>query len=173
MTVQDGLVTNVSFVPSDNSPRWRDYSRAREEVERLRALAATAARHGVLAVDRDDARRFGDQVRRRVSIDARDYAAYAYANAGLRGDARSVLDVMRRDLAADLFDVWLFADVARTRPLVPAAPDVDAELVVPAPARRRARTRARRGRRLPALWTTFHPEDVPVLRAAATQGGLS
>ncbi len=37
---------------------------AKDEVEDLRARAAVAARSGLLAVDREDARLFGDQVRR-------------------------------------------------------------------------------------------------------------
>jgi len=111
VTVESGRVINISYVPSTNSPLWLEYSADHEWVEALRAVAAAAARNGLLAVDREDARRFGDVVRQAKKWDPTLglYAALAYADVGLKKQLQSVETYMRRDLRANLFDVALLA----------------------------------------------------------------
>jgi Caspase domain len=122
LTVDDGRVMSVTYQPSRNSPRWSEYGGERMRLDQLRALVATAARFGVLRIEgtREDktnaARRLADQIRVLKGIDPTlgIYAAYAYADANLTDQVRSVRSFMRGDLEIDLFDVALVADAIRT-----------------------------------------------------------
>jgi hypothetical protein len=181
--VKDGLVTNVNYVPSTGSARWRDYERVKPQLEALRAAVATAAGLGVFRIERADAGRFADKIRGLKGVDPTlgVYAAYAYAGAGLKND---VGRYMRRDLRVDLFDVAMLdrrgvKRVARPKPtgtaIVPFCPILwqgwalmpvrDAS--VPAVVRRAQQWL------LPSLWTTFAPEGVNLLRDAISKGRLS
>ena len=80
----------------------------------LHNAVATAARFGVFRVEGDqrDARnraaeQLAGQIRLLKAIDPMlgVYAAYAYADAGLLNQVRSVRDIMRGSLQADIFDV--------------------------------------------------------------------
>jgi hypothetical protein len=147
----------------------------RQQVEELRALVATAARHGVLAVDREDAERFGRRVRQLKRFDPTlgIYAALAYADVGRKKQARSVLEYMRNDLDADLFDVWLLAGAPAAAQVVPSCPMLSQcwsflrsrgvwvpEVLSRAPRRN-------------ALWTTFEPDHFAQIRDAAIEGALA
>jgi hypothetical protein len=182
VAVDSGRFVNVSYVPSNNSPLWEGYAANRDDVEKQRAMAAVAARNGLLAVDREKARAFGDSIRRNKRFDPTLglYAALAYADLGLRKDARSVFDYMAADLDAVLFDVALLAgvltgqvDAARPRigqrPVVPFCPMLSQTwsflqprgVELPPPVAEAGR------RRLPALWTTFDSDGVEDLRHLA------
>jgi hypothetical protein len=174
---------NVSYVPSQNSPIWNEYESERASTERLRAIAATAARHGMLAVARDEAKNFADRVRQMKRYDPTlgIYAVVAYADLGLRDDAESVQDYMRRDLDADIFDIALLAGTMKKYlknnwdlPTVPFCPMLSQTWSFLRP----------RGVELPsvlaqaghhrrsALWTTFEAEAMSLLREAAKLGEL-
>lgn len=178
VAVENGGVVNVSYVPSTNSRLWAEYQYDRERVERLRAMAAAAARNGVLAGDRDDARRFGGLVRQAKRWDPTLglYAALAYAEFGLREEALSVQDYMRSDLGVDLFDVALLA--GRMPPdwlvVVPFCPMLSQSwsFLGPRGVQLSAVVTGVSSRRLPALWTTFNRDGMVLLRRAAEQGAL-
>lgn len=178
VTVENGGVVNVSYVPSNNSHLWAEYQYDRPLVERLRAVAAAAARKGVLAADRDDARRFGDLVRQAKKWDPTLglYAALAYAEFGMKENAQSVLTYMREDLGVDMFDVALLA--GRLAPdglgAVPFCPMLSQSwsFLGPRGIRPPAIVAKASNRRLPALWTTFDREGMALLRRAAEQGAL-
>jgi hypothetical protein len=111
-TVTEPGLTNVSYVPSNNSQRWQDYELQRERLDRLRAKVAVAANHSRFSLgSADEARRFADEVRVGKAIDPTLglYAAYAYSQAGDDAEVRGMLDYMRDDLGADLFDVRMLA----------------------------------------------------------------
>ena len=183
----ESLVVNVSYVPSANSPLWTDYQSDREHIEALRAVAAAAARNGVLAVDRKDAKRFGDLVRavKRWDPTLGLSAALAYADVGLKDQARSVEDYIRGDLRADLFDVTLLAGSMREYPgtarrppaavpTVPFCPMLGQSWSFLRPRGVEAPSVVRQAglHRLPALWTTFDREGMAVLRRAAEREAL-
>ncbi|HEV7602773.1 MAG TPA: caspase family protein [Bradyrhizobium sp.] len=118
LTVEKGLVVSVTYLPSRNSPRWSEYGADSERLDRLRSVVATSARYGAFRIDgnKDErteaARRIGDQIRVLKGIDPTlgIYAAYAYADANLTEQVRSVRSFMQGDLGADLFDVALLAN---------------------------------------------------------------
>jgi hypothetical protein len=187
ITVEAGHVVNVSYVPSMNSPLWTDYQADKERVETFRAVAAAAARNGLLAVDRRDARRFGDLVRtvKRWDPTLGLYAALAYADVGLRDQARSVEDYMRADLQADLFDVVLLAgsmrEYSRTAreplaalPTVPFCPMLGQtwSFLRPRGVEVPSVVQSANLHRLPGLWTTFDRDGMAMLRHAVEQEEL-
>jgi hypothetical protein len=178
LVVREGGVDGVSYSPAPNSPQWAGYAYTRALAEERRAIAATAARHGILAMDREEARQFADLVRVGKGFDPTlgIYAALAYANVGLSGDALSVLHYMQLDLSANLLDVWLFAGAdprERDRfPLLPPCPmlsqgwDYCAPLGFALPPVLAGATRRQ------TLWTTFAPEAMDAIMAAAKRGDL-
>jgi len=107
ITVAEGGVSNVSYVPSSNSERWTEYEKRREEIDRLRSAVSVAAGLGVLRLRKEDATEFADRVRVRKQFDPTlgIYAAYAYAEAGAYPQISSVRSFMTDDLGVGLFDV--------------------------------------------------------------------
>ena len=183
--VNDGSVTNVNYVPSANSTRWNDYQYVRERVEALRAAVAAAAGLGVFRIAPQEAQAFADKIRELKVFDPALglYAAYAYASAGIESEVESVLKYMRYDLAAELFDVAVLArrDV---RPRETGVDEPDGLPILPfCPMLRQGwswlavrgaqlpdAAREARNWLLPALWTTFAPEGVKLLREAMARG---
>ena len=55
ITVADGGVSNVSYVPSDNSRRWSEYEKRRDDIKRLRSAVSAAAKLGTLRLRKKDA----------------------------------------------------------------------------------------------------------------------
>lgn len=178
LIVRDGGVISVSYAPAPNSPGWNDYQPFMDMAAERRAIAATAARQGILAMDREEARAFAAMARVGKAVDPAlgIYAALAYASVGLGKEATSVLHYMQLDLAANLFDVWLLAgaDPAERAkyPLLPACPMLSqswdylrprnvpvAPVLIEAP-------------RHQSLWTTFRAEAMDAIFAAARNGGL-
>lgn len=108
--VKAGGLTNVSYVPSTNHWRFGMYQQSKDEIDRLRALVA-------LAVDRDvfqlrsesEAQALAERIRVGKAVDPSLglYAAQAFAQAGNDGQVHNVLEYMRDDIHADLYDVRL------------------------------------------------------------------
>jgi hypothetical protein len=119
LTVAEGRVISVTYVPSRNSYRWNEYAGVAGRLDKLRALVATSAKFGVFRFEGPKEERekaasnMADQIRVLKGIDPTlgIYAAYAYADANLTGQVQSVYSFMRGDLDANLFDVALLADV--------------------------------------------------------------
>ena len=183
--VDDGVVTNVNYVPSANSTRWNEYQTVREDVEALRAAVAAAAGLGVFRIAPQEAQSFADKVRKLKVFDPTLglYAAYAYASAGLEADVESVLQYMRADLKAELFDVAMLArrgvgpreagpDPAKDLPILPFCPMLRQgwSLLAVRDAQLPQAAREARNWLLPALWTTFAPHGVQLLRNAMERG---
>jgi hypothetical protein len=184
--VDDGAVTNVNYVPSTNSvDRWREYQYVQADVEALRATVAAAAGLGVFRVEPREARPFADKMRQFKVLDPTLglYAAYAYASAGLDQEVSSVLQYMRTDLNAELFDVAMLARRA-VRPHEVGPNDPDPLAILPfCPMLRQGwsllevreaqlpdAVRQAQNWLLPALWSTFAPEGVELLRQAMLRG---
>lgn len=164
-------IQNISYVPSPQSVRGEEYEGQRKRTEQLRAIAAAAAKNGILAVDRDDAKRFGDLVRmaKRWDPTLGLYAALAYAEVGLKSDVRSVARHMRSDLEIDFFDAVLLSDTidqsARIFPLVPALSQT--WMYITARGHRLPEALERAGRhRTASTWTTFTRDGMAILKEA-------
>jgi hypothetical protein len=116
---KDGL-TNVAYVPSSNNWRWHAYNARRDDVDRLRALVALAVEHNRFGVRSErEAAQLAERIRVEKALDPTLglYAAYAFAQAGLDSQVRSILWYMHQDLESDLFDVrMLSAEVPRYQP---------------------------------------------------------
>jgi hypothetical protein len=122
-------VSNVSYVPSSNHWRWGEYLQRKDEVDRLRAMVA-------LAIDGDafhlrserEAMALAKRIRLSKGIDPTLglYAAHAFSQAGNDRKVLSVLEYMRDDIRAELFDVRLLASrllkKGTTLPVVPLCP---------------------------------------------------
>jgi hypothetical protein len=131
IVVDDGRVTNVSYVPSKQSPMRSAYEYEAKRLDELHATVATAARFGVFRIEGPKAARnstaaqMADRIRLLKGIDPTLglYAAYAYADAGLMEQVRSVRGYMRGDLGVDLFDVaMLSGDLSGKPPGDPRGP---------------------------------------------------
>jgi Caspase domain len=180
--VDNGVVINVNYVPSTNSERWVEYTKVREQIEGLRAAVAAAAGLGVFRISPDEAPSFADKIRYLKAYDPTLglYAAYAYASAGLDEDIRSVQEYMREDLKTELFDVAMLAERGvsprETGPqtILPFCPMLRQgwSFVAVRDARLSEVVLAARDWLLPALWTTFAPEGVRLLRDAITGGNF-
>lgn len=178
LVVRGEGIEGVSYAPAPHSPRWDKYENSKHLAEERRAIAATAARHGILAMDRDEARKFANLVRVGKAFDPTlgIYAALAYGNVGLRTDARSVLQYMQKDLRANLLDVWLFAGAdpnERSKyPLLPPCPMLSQAWDYCAPYGFDLPPVLANANRRQTLWTTFVPEAMDAIMAAARKGDL-
>ncbi|MBR1299260.1 caspase family protein [Bradyrhizobium sp. AUGA SZCCT0042] len=185
--VDGGRVSNVNYVPSTNSKRWSEYQNVRRDIEALRAAVAAAASLGVFRIAPQEAQAFANNVRQLKVFDPALglYAAYAFASAGIDDQVESVLEYMRRDLVAELFDVAMLArrgvrpreagaDAATDLPILPFCPMLRQgwSLLAVRDAQLPDAVRKARDWLLPALWTTFAPQGVELLREAIKRGDL-
>jgi hypothetical protein len=110
-------VSNVSYLPSRQNGMHSVYEQEEKRLNDLHAAVATAARFGAFRIEGERAARnrgaaqFADRIRILKGIDPTlgIYAAYAYADAALPEQVRSVRSFMRGDLQVDLFDVAMLA----------------------------------------------------------------
>ena len=187
--VVDGQgVSNVSYVPSRNNWRWSDYQHTLKHLTELQAVVATAARFGVFRIEGERetrtkrARQLADRIRILKGIDPTLglYAAYAYADADLIDQVRSVRSFMREDLRADLFDVAMLSGILSGRPPndgdrpVPFCPMLSQgwSLLRVKDVRLQPEVDAARDHLRPALWTTFDREGMQILLGALQEGRL-
>jgi hypothetical protein len=124
IVVEGGRVTSVSYQPAQRNALS---SYEQERLQRLHAAVSTAAQYGVFRIEgpkdarRTAAARLADTIRIVKSIDPTLglYAAYAYSDAGLFDQARSVRGYMREDLDTDLFDVAMLTGALAGKPIDP------------------------------------------------------
>ena len=181
ITVAGGGVSNVSYVPSAYSARWNRYEERREEIDRLRSAVFAAAGLGALQIPKEKAASFADRVRIEKQFDPTlgIYAAYAYAQAGLYDEVRSVRTYMADDLRISLFDVAMldrYSDQGwpAKQGVVPFCPMLSQGWYYLRP----------RGMRLPrvlenaqyelvqSLWTTFNVKAMRAINRALREGRL-
>ncbi len=180
VSVEESQVVDVSYTPSDNVDFYElGYSAgASERIERRRAFAAAASRHGVFQLPAGKAEKAGDYLRTLKLLDPTlgIYAAYAYFQAGRMQQVLSVLRYMKGDPPPVPFDVALLARFpqelidAQTAiaPFCPMLRQGWAALDLHPPS---AQALADfRPLLLPSLWTTFTPEGVARARQALEGG---
>jgi hypothetical protein len=185
--VDGNSIINVSYVPSENGRRWQDYLPHRERIERLRATAAAAARHGVFRLDD---RRMAAEVAAVLRLPSFDpalclHAAYAYADADLRDDLKAIHTSMEQGISARLFDVAMLARTLTPGPVL--QPGANTLPVVPFCPMLTKGWNLLRARRIeipgglndaqdelePALWTTFKPARMQMIIDAVKRGELT
>jgi hypothetical protein len=181
VAVVEGGVANVSFVPADNSPRWRYYVGNKERIEELRSAVATAAQFGALRLGKQHARSFADQVRMAKQFDPSLglYAAYAYTEAGLDQEVKSIRRYMYEDLRVSLFDVTMLQrspapDWISAAGIVPFCPLLSQGWHYLRPRRMKV-PKALDGAQdelIPALWTTFNRKRMRLISAEMRNGRL-
>lgn len=182
ITVTDSGVSNVSYVPSSNSTRWPQYLIRQTEIDKLRSAVSAAASLGALRLGKDHARAFAERVRVQKQFDPTLglYAAYAYAEAGLYDELRSVRQYMYEDLGVTLFDVAMLDRKTRKEDwiakggVVPFCPMLSQGWYYLRP----------RGMKLPrilesaqdeliqSLWTTFNDKHMRLINSALREGKL-
>jgi len=190
LTVDNGRIISVTYLPSRSSYRWSEYAGDRKRLDELRALVSTAAKFGVFRIEgtRDEktnaARRLADQIRVLKGTDPTlgIYAAYAYADANLTEQVQSVRAFMRGDLETDLFDVALLADtisgkrIEGPNDVVPFCPMLTQgwQLLRVKEVSLLERVEKARDDLRQALWTTFGPRGMDLIfsaiQAAGTRG---
>lgn len=190
VVVDQGRVTNVSYVPSRQSPMWSAYSSEANRLEQLRAAVATAARFGVFRIEgpknvrNQQGGRLADRIRMLKGIDPTLglYAAYAYADAGLTDGVRSVRSYMRNDLrGVDLFDVlMLTGEMSGKTAGNPAGPYPFCPMLSQGwgllrvrDVRLPARIEAVREHIRPSLWTTIDGEGMQTVEDVLRAGQVS
>jgi hypothetical protein len=180
VVVDQGKVANVSYVPGEIGEIGEQPNRTPSYfplMDELHALVATSAKFGAFQIDgppeirAHNAQSLGDALRRGKLVDPTlgIYAAYAYADAGLSEDVRSVYWHMK-EFEIDLFDVAMLAGVLgdrRGRPPAPFCPMLSQgwgllrsrNLALP------EELANARDHLLRALWTTFDPEGMRIVWA--------
>ena len=127
--VDDVGMKTLNYIPSVGNSRYGDYKRNKEKIDNLRAAVALASEHGSFRIgSKKEASKIASRVRMNKSSDPTLglYAAHAYSEASDEASIKSLRSYMRRDLAIDLFDVWMLSSRWPTKdnsyPVFPACP---------------------------------------------------
>ncbi|HEX2180302.1 MAG TPA: hypothetical protein VHL54_12440 [Actinomycetota bacterium] len=176
ISVEAGEVVDVSYEPSDNSPRWTGIHDRVDELRSLRALMASSARLGVLRLSAGDAELLADHMKVGDGLDPTMavYAAYAFDDLQRKGLIRKVEESMKKDLGLRLFDVELLNGdlrgrrVAAEKGLYPFVPLLSSGWALLGAHRVELPPGlAELGRhRVESLWTLFDPSGVDLVRTA-------
>ena len=175
----DGIV-QVAYTPSQNDYRFSEFQAKRAQVESLRSLVAALARKGVLHLGKEVAAAFAEKIRDYKAYDPTFgiYAGYAYNDAGLIDEIRSVEGFMRPNLGgATIYDVALLLREAKVNAypnLLPCCPMLSQGwgllrvLGGDVPCAVREASQYRRA----SLWTTFKSAGADIIFNAAHNGEL-
>ena len=177
VVVGDGVVANVSYIPSQNSSRWSYYHNERDRLDQLRAAVASSAKFGQFRIEGDKktlksnsrATRRSHPSAERARPTPGIYAAYAYTEAGLTEKVRSVSEFMREDLGVDLFDVaMLSGSLSTAQHTVPFVPMLSQgwNLLRVKGAKISPQLAEARDHLQPALWTTFDQAGTSIVFSA-------
>lgn len=130
LTFEQGELMDVAYEPSDNTRRWDPFKDRASDVRALRAVAATASRHGRFRLDPAGAGKVGRQMRYANGIDPTlaVYAAYACYDAQLVDRIHEMSGELAGDLGLSLFDLELLGSrlvgkpIDRSQVIVPFVP---------------------------------------------------
>ena len=176
LTFEEGQLVDVSYEPSDNSPRWNEYSARAEELRSLRASIAASAALGVFRLDEQGGLALAKRVQFAKGFDP-SLALYA-ACACDTLQRRDLVDEMRRYMEADLgltfFDIALLSTGPKTGLILPPFPMVSQNwaLLSAYGADLPTSLRGIEPRRLPSPWTLFNPAGVDTLERAIRSGEI-
>ncbi len=178
--VEEGRVTSIAYVPSQQTVKYKQYERVSEAVERRRAFIAVATQNGSFRIEGGPQAVNGARYLRELKgVDPIFglYAAYAYAQAGDFEGVESVYTYMSKEHEPVLFDVALLAGKLFTEnahPSSPFCPMLTQGWALLTPIEKQLLTIVKAVRRnlVPGLWTTFTPEAVKKLWSAIEKGKL-
>ena len=177
IVVRGAGVTTVNYDMYGASPPF---------VNELRAVVATAAKFGVFRIQGDGnerkerARQIGDTIRMGKGADPTLglYAAYAYNDADLIKQVRSVKDFIHSNLNVDLFDIAMLAGdlngKSAREDVFPFCPMLSQgwEFLRVKDVRMPESLRDIRNHLVPALWTTFDPRGMELVSDALKNGKI-
>ena len=178
--VERGGVVNVSYTPAKIGNNLGSSRSNYERADQLHALVGTSARFGVFRVDgpseirSSNAKQLANAVRVQKPVDPTlaIYAAYAYADAGLFEQIRSLREMIKNRLGMELFDVAMMAgSLSASEPVKAQAP------FCPMLSQGWQFLRVKnvslpgtladaRNHIIPALWTTFDREGMRIVKAS-------
>ena len=173
--IADNVVSSITYTPLPFTKLWDRYEGNRAEIGELRSIAAAASDHGLLDLRGRGAEALADRVRTLKIFDPTlgIIAGVAYASAGRRDGAASVLSYSRKDLGIDLLDLWLLAGAPPSElSLFPACPLTTAGwsylnihgVVLP--------QALEKAGRLGSFWTTFADGEMPAIIAMLAEGDI-
>ena len=179
LIVENGRLTSVNYVPSDQTWRYQIYKKREKQLDALKAFAAVASRNGRFVVENENAHDFAYRIRQEKGIDPTMgvYAAYAYAQIGKFADVYSVYTYMLNEeyeipipfdvgLLATQFKPNLMQDQrARFAPFLPMLAQGWAYLSESHPMYDPIQGELR-PHLIPSLWTTLSPKGVEIAAAA-------
>jgi hypothetical protein len=130
LTFDDGELVDVAYEPSANTWRWDLYKSKSAEVRALRAVAASASRHGRFRLEQPDAINVARKMQYAKGIDPTlaVYAAYAYHDLQALDRIREMSSYLQGDLNVGFFDLALLVrnlvdkSVKRADPIAPFFP---------------------------------------------------
>ena len=173
-------VSDVSYVPSSNNWRWGEYNQKRGELDRMRAMVSLAVDHNTFRVSSNqEANALADRIRYSKGVDPSLglYAGCAFSQAGNDKELVSVIEYMRDDLNADLFDLRLLAGrhpIARGSqyPVVPFCPMLTQSWNLLPTKRTGAHPTLHTASAYlcGSLWATFEPEGAKIINEAIDSG---
>jgi hypothetical protein len=176
-------LVNVSYEPSENTTRWRDYQFQLNEFRTLRGLIAAAARLGTLTFQGSDAQALARQMQMAKNGDPfmAIYAAYAYHQLGLGEWMREMYEFQHRDLGFRLFDLALLTrslyakEVAGELELFPRFPLLSQGWTLLSANRVKIPKvfEMLRDQLVPSIWTLFSRKGIDVARVAMRSGDLT
>jgi hypothetical protein len=180
VVVEKGKVVSVRYERAKIGDRLSISPSDNERIKQLHALVATSARFGVLRIDglpevkSRNAQQLANAIRVEKALDPTlgIYAAYAYAEAALPEQIRSVNEIMKNQLEIELFDVAMLADALSgsqpTEAQAPFCPMLNQgwqflgvkNVTLP------RQLASAQNHILPSLWTTFDSEGMSIVKAA-------
>jgi hypothetical protein len=180
VVVDKGRVASVSYEQAQYGGGLGTFPSGDDSIKQLHALVATAAKFGVLRIDgppevrERNAAQLGNTLRMGKLFDPTlgIYAAYAYAEAALPEQIRSVHDIMKFELEVELFDVSLLADVLsgnqRIGAQAPFCPMLNQgwQFLPVKNVTLSSKLAEVQNHILPSLWTTFDPEGMSIIKSA-------
>jgi Caspase domain len=186
VVVEKARVVSVSYERAEIGEQLAASPSSDERIKQLHALVATAAKFGVFRIDgppevKDrNAAQLADTIRVGKSLDPTlgIYAAYAYAEAALPEQIRSVHDIMKDELGVELFDVALLADVLSGGPhsgaQAPFCPMLNQgwQFLAIKNVTLSPKLAETQSHILPSLWTTFDSEGMSIVKTALQSGSL-
>jgi hypothetical protein len=130
LTFDQGELVDVAYEPSNNTWRGDLYKKRASDVRALRAVAATASRHGRFRLDPEEAEKVGRQMQYEKGIDPTlaVYAAYAYHDLQLVDRIQDMSAYLAGDVGVTFFDLELLArrlagrSIDRSQMMVPFVP---------------------------------------------------
>jgi hypothetical protein len=181
IVVEDERVVNVNYIPSRGAKFYQGYLDEIDQIERIRAYIAIAAREGIFDVKPDSAIDTANYLRQYKSLDPTlgIYAAYAYSQVGAIHSVRSVHSYMAENGPVP-FDVTLLARLfpddgnINSGNVAPFCPMLTQGWALLGPYLPRLQAEIQEARRhlVPSLWTTLQPKGLNLLRSGIKNGAL-